>query len=137
MQWCIVSQVQMVIEEITSLIEPDEEISDEIINQAFENLLNPEHDNYFSHYLSRLGRVYGREKLPFVSEVLNICALEGSSSKNRIRDLAVKHGSEKEYRPMLDGLEYDGYINHTHDSDRYVFNSPILRLWWQKNAGNG
>ncbi len=137
MKWLIVSQVQMVIDEITTTIEPQEAITNAVIDSAISNLLGNEHKNYFNHYLSRLAKSYKGNDYKLAREIIDKCASANDISKNEIRELAVKTGSLQSLNQVVDGLIYDGYINDTEQSRTYVFNSPILKMWWLKHVYNG
>nr|MDC2856388.1 hypothetical protein [Ningiella sp. W23] len=54
-----------------------------------------------------------------------------------IMDVASKHDlNDNEAKDCLHSLIYDGYINNNDDNKTYQFNSPILRMWWNKNVAN-
>ena len=137
MKWLIVSQVQMVIDEITTIIDPEMPITNEVIDSAVSNLLGNEHKNYFNHYVSRLAKVFKGDEYKLAKEILDSCASKSLITKNEMRDLAVKIEVLEKLNRVVDGLVYDGYLNDTGQSGNFVFNSPILKMWWLKHVYNG
>lgn len=40
------------------------------------------------------------------------------------------------YKEIINTLVYDGYINNNDNPKKYLYNSPILKRWWQKYVAN-
>lgn len=132
--WPIVSQVQMIIDEIINLLSTGRELTIETVDEAFDKLLGLEYKNYFNHYVSRLSKAYDSNEYVFAFEMLKSCVLDDEFNKNKVRDLASKHDVLATYKHIVDNLIYDGYVDLHADSGFYKFNSPILRLWWLKHV---
>lgn len=49
-------------------------------------------------------------------------------------DLAVACNLETGFENVLNSLKYDGYINNNDDPKVYRYNSPLLKIWWNKNV---
>ncbi|MCB9331561.1 MAG: hypothetical protein H6574_10790 [Lewinellaceae bacterium] len=56
--------------------------------------------------------------------ILEKIADEGSADRNSF--------TQENAQLVLETLEYDGYIHE--QAGQMRFNSPILRMWWKKNA---
>jgi len=65
---------------------------------------------------------------------LNIIAEENEISKTDLLKRLKSKSKKKAFLPIIESLEYDGYINLS--NDKYAFNSPILQLWWNKYIRN-
>jgi len=90
-----------------------------------------------SHYEERLKQVLGSEILPFVFDLLTETAIEGFLSHEAIEILCREHkgrfGERDEgevLREVLGVLEHDGYFKMV--SKGYVFESKLLRDWWER-----
>jgi len=130
-EWLIPFHIQLVVQEIGNLTVKDSEINSELVNQAFENIIQIRNNNHFEHYYGRLKKQFKNPELSFVIELLDKLANEGTIKKAIIFDLAVKHKFEEKWRHTLEVLVYDGHINNTGDREVYRFNSPLVRLWWK------
>jgi len=130
-EWLIPFHIQLVVQEIGNLAVNGTDVSLELVDQAFENIIQVRNSNHFDHYFSRLKKQFKKPELPFVLELLDKLANEGTIKKTIIFDLAVKHELEEKWRHILEILVYDGYINNTGDREVYRFNSPLVRLWWK------
>jgi len=74
------------------------------------------------------------EKYELALAVLNIIAEVNEISKEALLKQLKSKTKKKDVKPIIESLEYDGYINL---SDKiYSFNSPILQLWWNKYIRN-
>jgi hypothetical protein len=72
----------------------------------------------------------------FIKELLNYLSEHNTIPSGEIRDLAAAFEIETEYVNILNALKYDGYINNHDDPKVYRFNSPLLKMWWNKNVAN-
>jgi AAA+ ATPase superfamily predicted ATPase len=130
-EWLIPFHIQLVVQEIGNIASKGVEITNGLVDKAFENIIQIRNSNHFEHYSSRLRKQFKNPDLPFVLEVLDKLAKDGVIKKAVVFDLSVKHGLEGKWRHVLEVLVYDGYINNTGDVETYRFNSPLVRLWWK------
>lgn len=135
-EWLIPYFINILLEEIEEVCtELDKtEIIEKIIDDAFVNALKKR--SYFEHWHIRLRKAYKQSNYNFSKELLNRISENNILLSNEIHDLAVKLGIENSYKDILNSLVYDGYINNNDDSKVYRFNSPLLRMWWNKNIAN-
>lgn len=104
---------------------------DEAINNAIENR------NHFESWQNKLKAALDKGKYLFSKEILNIISESYTLSSLNINNIAVKHSlTDDEAKECIHSLIYDGYINNNDDVKVYRFNSPILRMWWNKNVAN-
>lgn len=92
--------------------------------------------NHFMNWEERLKKTLSGSELNFTLEFLNSLSALDFINSNNIVNLAVKHVLLEQYKGTLSMLKHDGYINNDNEADKYVFNSPILKLWWNKNVAN-
>lgn len=115
--------IQMIIDEVESL--EGKPVSEAIINEVLMKASNHRNNIYFESYYSRLDKTLPVEESHVAKEILGEIA-----SKGHVPAAAF----EQVYAPaVLEILEFDGYI-HLNESKIYRFNSPILRMWWEKFA---
>lgn len=136
-EWNIPFYFQLIIQEITNQIEPDEELNQNVIDSSFAKVVEQRNDHYFEHYVRRLRRIFSESQTKFAHAFLNRLAQSASLSRNDAYNIAHELLDESESRRVLDSLIYDGYIMKiTADGPPvYKFNSPILKLWWQNHEG--
>jgi len=133
-EWLIPFHIQLILNEIDK-VKTDTvsaSITNEIINRAFEQAL--EHRNYFEHWHTRLRKAFKQENYNFTKELLNYISEYNRIDSKKIFDMAVKHKIEENYKDIVNVLVYDGYINNNNDIKIYSYNSPLLKLWWNKNV---
>lgn len=128
-EWNIPFYFQLLIQEIINQIEPEESITNQLIDESFLKIMEQRNDHYFEHYVRRLKRVFNETQLKFVQRFLNQLAQAESISKAQMHDMAHGLLSESETKRVLDILKYDGYVISV-DENNYKFNSPILKQWW-------
>ncbi len=135
-EWLIPFYIQLVIEETRNIFRDENlsEISEKIIDQAFEQML--EQRNHFEHWHTRLRSSITSKEYKFAKEILNLISENETIHSNEILNIAIKYEFEDNYKEMINSLIYDGYINNNEDHHIYRFNSPILRMWWRKNVAN-
>lgn len=128
--------IQLIVDELDQLCNKNNlkqalaETVDEAINEAIKNR------NHFLNWEERLRRALTGSSFKFAKELLDdLSALEHISS-NEIVDFAVKYDLLEDHKGILNMLKHDGYINNDTEPDKYRFNSPILKLWWNKNVAN-
>jgi hypothetical protein len=130
-EWLVPFHIQLAVQEIMA-IKGKAIITKEIVDQAFTKIVEARNNNHFDHYYSRLRTHFKKEEVLFSNELLQKIADENTLTKGTIYDLSVKYHLEAECKRILETLVYDGYINNNDDVNSYRFNSPILRMWWQK-----
>jgi len=130
LEWIIPYFINIILDEIEVICCNEEKnvISKEIIDQAFINSIK--NRSYFEHWHTRLRKAYKKNDYNFSKEVLNHVAQISFISKATIFDIAVGLGVDNCYKDILNALKYDGYLNNQADSEKYVFNSPLLKEWW-------
>lgn len=130
MRWLLPFYIQIAMAEIEQLLltKNQHNINKEIIDQAFENVL--ESRNYFDHWFVRLRSIFQGQQFNIAKAILNHCAEKGMISIFEIQDIAKKFNLE-EFRDILNILVHDGYI--VKQDKAYRFNSPLLEQWWYKN----
>jgi len=134
--WLIPFYIQLVIDEIDKLEFENEPniITEREIDAAFLRVI--EHRNYFANWHTRLRRAYKGKEYSFTKELLNYVSENGTVSSGEIRDMAAAFEVEVEYGNILNALKYDGYLNNHDDPKVYRFNSPLLKIWWNKNVAH-
>ncbi len=131
-KWHIPYYIQIVIQEIDNIYdEKDLTIIDEsIVDLAFKQLL--EQRIYFEHWYKRLEKAYKSNEYKFARDLLNSISTNDNISVNEVLNLATGLNIQDKYKEIVNALIHDGYINV--DSNNYRFNSPLLKLWWEKNV---
>ena len=135
-EWLIPFYIQLIIWELKNLHrdENPDKITEDIIERALTEIL--EQRNHFEHWHARLRTSVKGNEYNLVKELLNITSENETISSNEIHNLAVKYQLESSYKDLVGSLVYDGYINNHDDFKVYRYNSPILRMWWNKNVAN-
>lgn len=134
-EWLIPFYIQLIVQEAVNVerIKLDVQASD--LDKAFEEAL--EHRQYFESWLTKIKTSFKNDEFLFAKIVLNKISEEQTITFNQIVNLASKNNMDEESaRDVMRSLVYDGYINNNEQSKIYRFNSPILRLWWNKNVAN-
>ncbi|WP_133994562.1 hypothetical protein [Dinghuibacter silviterrae] len=129
LEWLIPFHIQLLVQELLSL-EGATTINIADVDLAFGNAIAVRNDNHFAHYYSRLKTQFKGADLGYALEVLNTIAESGTVHFIELLDVSVKFNIE--FRKIIDVLVYDGYINNIGDKRIYRFNSPLVRMWWQK-----
>jgi hypothetical protein len=122
------------VQEIKKLYRREPTVTHLVIDQAINNAL--ENRNHFESWHSKLKTALDRKHYLFSKEVLNEISKADTLTSLDIVNIATKHSLEDEARECIQSLIYDGYINNNDDVKIYRFNSPILRMWWNKNVAN-
>ncbi|MBU0488066.1 MAG: AAA-like domain-containing protein [Bacteroidetes bacterium] len=134
LHWLMPYYIQIVLDETeTLLLRPETilEVKKKTINQAIDESLKRR--NYFEHWHTRLRTTFKGKYYTFAKEILNAASKSKTGiSKTTIFDLAEKFDLREEYNTIIRSLEYDGYISIS-KKNIYVFNSPILKIWWERN----
>lgn len=133
-EWLIPFYIQLIVDEIDKLDFPGEpkKITEKEIDEAFLKAI--EHRNYFDNWHTRLRRNYSGAEYNFAKKLLNYISDEDTIKTDELVDLATACGLEEGFVNILNALKYDGYINNNENSKVYRFNSPLLKIWWNKNV---
>ena len=130
--WLIPFHIQLAVHEISGLCYASKIATTELVDKAFDNMVATCNNNHFEHYYSRLKSQFKNEAFHYAAAVLDQIALTDTITTAEIYNKAVHFGVQEQYRQIIEVLAYDGYINNNSNHHNYQFNSPIVRLWWQK-----
>ncbi len=135
-QWLIPYHIQLFIKEIDDLVVDglSSVISNQTVDRAIDRML--ETRAYFEYWQSRIRKSFISAQHTFAENLLNNLSRTERIASNDILDLAAKHGVQNFYKEIVRSLIHDGYINNNEDPAIYLFNSPLLRIWWYKNVAN-
>ena len=134
-EWLIPFHIQLIVQEVVKLQRETEEIQVQTIDRAFEEAL--EHKQYFESWHSKIKTSFKNDEFLFAKMVLNEISGKQTITFRQIVNLAAKNKMDEEgARAVIRSLIYDGYINNNDQPKTYRFNSPIIRLWWNKNVAN-
>ncbi|MCP9768386.1 hypothetical protein EGI22_10720 [Lacihabitans sp. LS3-19] len=124
--------LNLIIDEIDKVAQKNNEpiVSNEKIDLAFQsNLKNLKH---FNDWQKRLRDYMPDADFKFVNEILTHIAHRDAIQIQKIYDIAVNHDKTIDYMSFIFDLKEDGYIiEHSNDSQNYVFRSPVLRAFWK------
>jgi len=133
--WLIPFHIQLIAQEIKKLHRKEPIVSNKLIDSAIENAL--EHRQHFESWLSKIRTAFKNNDYLFAKEILNIISENKSMESLKIANIASKHSLNDDVaKEIIHSLIYDGYINNNDNPKVYLFNSPILRMWWNKNVAN-
>jgi hypothetical protein len=113
--------IQLLIDETESEGIP---ISIDMVEKVLLKAANHRNNIYFASYYDRLEKT-----LPTAQCKLAKTILAEIAEKEAVKSSAF---NKENAQVVLETLEYDGYIHEFEGF--YHFNSPILRMWWGKNA---
>lgn len=131
LQWYIPFHIQLIVQEIIQATNAEAEVTKEIVEKAIEELLSLRHKNHFDHYYSRLKTHFKDDAFKYADMLLKELAMQHTLNKKDSVELAVKYHQEEDYRKIIENLMYDGYIHYNTTRGVYLFNSPILKRWWE------
>jgi len=123
MPFFILLVIQMVIDE--SELNTQQPVPKELIDKVLSKASNHRNKIYFENYYSRLDKTLPPEESLTAKEILAEVARKGA--------VPVGDFTQTNTPSVLEILEFDGYI-HLDESKTCRFNSPILRMWWEKFA---
>ncbi len=125
-EWLMPFFIQLVIQMVIDEAESDgQHIPKSMIDTVLAKASNHRNNIYFENYYSRLDKTLPPEESQTAKAILAEIAGKGQ---------APADGFMQSNAPsVLEILEFDGYI-HLNESKIYRFNSPILRMWWEKFA---
>ena len=134
-EWFIPFYIQLIAQELKKLHRKSPKVTNNMIDLAIEHAL--EHRQYFESWLIKIRTAFKNNAYLFAKEILNIISENKSMESLAITNIAVKHTlNEEDAKEVIHSLIYDGYINNSDNKKVYRFNSPILRMWWNKNVAN-
>ena len=129
--WYLPYFIQLFVESIKSMVSDDAQITNGIIDNAYNNLLT-ENKMQLNFWVSRI-KEYGSCK-EIAHNILIFCSesKEGRSRDNLLANLLGKKTNleeiEKNLMKSLDMLKTDGYL--LINDDKYTFHSHLLRDFW-------
>lgn len=132
LQWYIPFHIQLIVQEIIRTNDNLTLITGEIVEKAIEELLSLRYKNHFDHYYSRLKTHFKGDAFRYADLLLKQLAEKQTLDKKDTLELALVCQQEQEYRLIIENLMYDGYIHFDHIQRVYLFNSPILKRWWER-----
>lgn len=132
LQWYIPFHIQLIVQEIIQATQAHTEITAEIVENAIEELLSLRHKNHFDHYYSRLRTHFKNGAFKYADALLKALAEKRLLNKRDCLELAAQYEQEADYRQIIENLMYDGYIHFNTAQGVYLFNSPILKRWWER-----
>ncbi|PSL50244.1 hypothetical protein CLV51_1011588 [Chitinophaga niastensis] len=132
LQWYIPFHIQLIVQEIIQATNKHSEVTGKIVEKAIEELLSLKHKNHFDHYYSRLRTHFKDDAFKYADMLLKDLAEKHTLNKKDTLELAVKYKQEADYRKIIENLMYDGYIHFNTTQGVYLFNSPILKRWWER-----
>jgi len=125
-EWLMPFFIQLVIQMVIDEAESDgQHIPKEMIDTVLAKASNHRNNIYFENYFSRLDKTLPPEESQTAKTILAEIAIKGQAPSDHFRQVNAAS--------VLEILEFDGYI-HLDESNIYRFNSPILRMWWEKFA---
>ena len=134
-EWLIPFYIQLIAQEIKTLFRVQPSVTSEMIDEAINSAL--EHRNYFDSWHNKIKEAFKGHEFLFAKEVLNNISENMTIGSSDISNIAAKHSVEADSaQGTIRSLVYDGYINNNDNHKVYRFNSPILRMWWNKNVAN-
>ncbi len=135
-EWLMPFHIKLVLKEIMDMYDPEIEITNEIVDSAFDALIEYRNNSYFDHYKARLKRTFDGNDFSYAMDVLKHVADNPFIDSAKLYDMAVPYSLENSYKNIIEILMYDGYINNNEDHTKYRFNSPIVKMWWKKYVSN-
>lgn len=129
LDWYLPFFIQILVEKINFLICVEaKQLSDDIINEAYNCLITESH---FNTWDERLKEYYAFEDI--ARRTLKLCTLSnGRSRSDLLTNLSVKKSNtdkiELTLSRLLNMLKNDGYL--VEHKGKYIFRSPLLRDFW-------
>ena len=131
-EWLIPFHIQLAVQEIIDQSNIDIAITNEIIDKSFSEIVASRNNNHFEHYSSRLRISFKGDEYKFAYKLLCNIAEKGTLQKAEAFDISLDFNVQDRFRAIIEILIYDGYINNNGNANIYRFNSPILRMWWNR-----
>jgi uncharacterized protein len=108
------------------------------VDAAIDDLLGPQHRNYFDYWRQRLFEELGTPDAQYAIALLNAaCRMPSGASRTVLShtlaaSLADPRAREEKLRYVLDVLRNDGYLVETGNSWSFLF--PLLREYWLRRV---
>jgi hypothetical protein len=131
--WPAPYYLQLIFHELRNVSGP---VTEGDVDLAINELLGPQHRNYFDYWRQRLYEELGRTDADYAVTLLHSCCRDPQGPtrdtlnlvlSRMIADLAIR---EDKLRYLLDILQNDGYL--VEENRRWSFRSPLLREYWLK-----
>ncbi|MFN0014189.1 MAG: hypothetical protein ACKVU2_06535 [Saprospiraceae bacterium] len=124
-QWLMPFFIQLVIQLLIDESECENTpINDATVDKVLLKAANHRNNVYFASYYDRLAKTLSDEQCKTAQVILAEIAAKGQAERSAFQ--------QPNAQVVLETLEYDGYIHE--QGGLFRFNSPILRMWWQKNV---
>lgn len=130
-KWLIPFHCQLMVNQVALFANEKElPLTNQLIDDAFNDTIELRNKPQFEPYFSRLKKVFKGNDYRFLIEVFGTCVTNDSIDKLTLTNLAAKH-KVSDVKIILEKLIDDGYI--VKDNTVYRFNSPLLQLWCKKH----
>jgi hypothetical protein len=133
--WPVPYYLQLVFHELRGIERP---ITPADVDSAIENLLGPQHRNYFDYWRQRLFEELGRPDAEYAICLLNSACRPPDGAPRSILSQALASAiaepglREEKLRYLLDVLQNDGYL--IEENRHWSFRSPLLREFWLRRV---
>lgn len=126
-EWLMPFFVQLVIQMLIDEAEQEgnKTVQKELVDEVLIKASNHRNNIYFENYYSRLDKTLPQDECETAKAMLAEIAAKGQTPAGSFK--------QSNAASVLEILEFDGYI-HLDEAKIYRFNSPILRMWWEKFA---
>jgi len=133
--WLMPFFIQLSVQELIDLFDQNQSnITNEIVDEAFNRICNRRNNIHFDSYYNRLKDTFSKDDYELAIEILNLIAEKNNVAKDDLVEQFKTNPEKRDLVSIIESLEYDGYINLRNNT--YTFNSPILQLWWNKYIRN-
>lgn len=130
--WLIPFFLQLAVQEVIDVFEQTHQpIMKGDVDHALDQMIRQRNNTYFESYYARLNDAFPPTELGFVLALLSVVANEGYLLRQAALDLAREEGVLAP-QPVLEALQYDGYLYVSDPDKEFRFQSPILARWWKK-----
>ncbi|MBK6901425.1 MAG: hypothetical protein IPH04_01060 [Saprospirales bacterium] len=124
-QWLMPFFIQLIIQLLIDESESENvPISTPMVEKVLLKAANHRNNVYFASYYDRLQKTLPEDECATAKTILAEIAEKGAAPRTAFM--------QDNAQIVLETLEYDGYIHE--QGELFRFNSPILRMWWKKNA---
>lgn len=133
--WLAPYYLQLIFHELRDAKGP---VAEADVDRAIEDLLSPQHRNYFDYWRQRLFDELGNADADFAKTLLNHCCRTAEGATRSTLSLAMAGGiadagaREDKLRYLLDVLQNDGYV--VESEQQWQFRSPLLREYWLRRV---
>jgi len=129
--WLMPFFIQLSVQELIDLFDQNgTNVSNEVVDLAFQRICNRRNNIHFDSYYNRLKGTFSDEDYQLALNVLNLISDNKEISKEDLLKVIILNDKERGFNSIIESLEYDGYINLRNGV--YTFNSPILQIWWNR-----